>query len=226
MKITYLGHSCFSFHLNGKAILVDPFISGNPLAKDIDIDQIPADYILITHGHEDHLLDAERILKRTNATVISSFEIVTWFSEKGFPGHAMNTGGSFEFDFGTVRTTNAIHSSVLPDGTYGANPMGFVIHNQDHCFYISGDTALTMDMKLIPMVCPPLDFAILPIGDNFTMGYKDLPLAARFLKCNRIIGCHFDTFDVIKINKEEVSDFFKDNGIDGTIPEVGESVHM
>src|SRR5699024_348646 len=131
---------------------VDPFISGNPLAKEIDIDQIPADYVLITHGHEDHLLDAERILKRTNAMVISSFEIVNWFMEKGFQGHAMNTGGSYEFDFGSVRTTNAVHSSVLPDGTYGANPMGFVISNDDHCFYISGDTALTMDMKLIPMV--------------------------------------------------------------------------
>lgn len=226
MKITYLGHSCFSFQLNGKDILVDPFITGNPLAKDIDPDQIPADYILITHGHEDHILDAERILKRTDATVISSFEIVSWFNEKGYKGHPMNTGGSYDFEFGNVRTTQAVHSSVLPDGSYGANPMGFVLRNDDHCFYISGDTALTMDMKLIPMVCPPLDFAILPIGDNFTMGYKDIPFAAEFLKCNRIIGCHFDTFDVIKIDREKVIGFFNKNGIDGKILDVGESVEM
>lgn len=224
MTVKYFGHSCFLFETGGKFILTDPFISQNPLAGDIKIDDIPVDYLILTHGHSDHVLDAEKILKRTGATLISSFEIVTWYGEKGFAGHAMNTGGCHTFDFGTVRAVNAVHSSVLPDGTYGANPLGFVIYNDDISFYLAGDTALTMDMKLIPMICPPLDFAILPIGDNFTMGYKDLPLAAEFINCKNIIGSHYDTFDVIKINHEEVIAFFEKNNIEGKLMSVGESM--
>lgn len=223
MNITYFGHSCFLFKLNGKVILVDPFITGNELVKNIDVDTIPADYILLTHGHQDHVLDAERILERTNAKVISSFEIVNWYGEKGFEGHAMNTGGKHTFDFGTVRAVAATHSSQLPDGSYGANPMGYVISANEGTFYIAGDTGLTMDMKLIPMICPPLDFAILPIGGNFTMEYTDVPLAVEFLACNTIVGCHFDTFDVIKIDKEEVLAFFRDHDIKGHLLSIGET---
>lgn len=223
MNITYFGHSCFLFKLNGKVILVDPFITGNDLVKNIDVDTIPADYILLTHGHQDHVLDAERILERTNAKVISSFEIVNWYAEKGFEGHGMNTGGRHTFDFGTVRAVAATHSSQLPDGSYAANPMGFVITADEETFYIAGDTGLTMDMKLIPMICPPLDFAILPIGGNFTMEYTDVPLAVEFLACNTIVGCHFDTFEVIKIDKEEVLAFFRDHDIDGHLLSIGET---
>jgi len=223
MNITYFGHSCFLFKLDGKSVLVDPFITGNELVENIDVDTIPADYILITHGHEDHILDAERILERTNARVISSFEIVNWFGEKGFEGHSMNTGGQHTFDFGTVRAVAAMHSSQLPDGSYGANPLGFVITAKEGTFYIAGDTALTMEMQLIPMICPPLDFAILPIGGNFTMEYTDVPIAVEFLGCNTIVGCHFDTFEAIKIDKEEVNAFFKDHDIDGHLLSIGET---
>lgn len=226
MNITFFGHSCFLFKLNGKIVLVDPFISGNPKAEDINIDDIPADYILITHGHTDHLLDAEKIMNRTGAKVISSFEIVSWYAEKGFEGHGMNTGGRHEFDFGTVRAVNAVHSSQLPDGSYGANPMGFVISSNDDTFYIAGDTALTMDMKLIPMICPPLDFAILPIGGNFTMEYTDVPLATEFLNCKTIIACHFDTFEVLELDHEEVSKFFMEHEIDGRILSIGETIEL
>ncbi len=178
MKITYYGHSCFHFTLNGQNILVDPFITPNELAADVDVESIEADYVLLTHGHSDHVADAESILARTGATVISSFEIVEWYGKKGIPGHGMNTGGKYDFDFGSVRAVAAMHSSSLPDGSYGGNPMGYVIHARESTFYLAGDTGLTMDMKLIPLMSPPLDFAVLPIGGNYTMEYTDVPLAA------------------------------------------------
>ncbi len=223
MKITYYGHSCFHFTLNGNHILVDPFISKNDLASGIDVDAIPADYIIITHGHQDHMDDAIRIIERTGARVISSFEIVDWFNGKGYEGHGMNTGGRHQFEFGTIRAVVAQHSSRLPDGSNGGNPLGFVISSQDSTFYLAGDTGLTMDMKLIPLMCPPLDFAVLPIGGNYTMEYTDVPLAAEFLECNTIIGCHFDTFDIIKIDHGEVMTFFNKHGIDGHLMSIGET---
>ncbi|MGB0864575.1 MAG: metal-dependent hydrolase, partial [Saprospiraceae bacterium] len=202
MKLTYFGHSCFLIEFGGKKLLFDPFISPNELAKDIDINSIEADYILLSHGHEDHVADAETIAKRTGATIIATFEIVTWYGKKGLKGHPMNTGGKWKFDFGTVKMVSAVHSSVLPDGTYAANPVGFVISNDENAFYFAGDTALTWDMKLIPMTCPKLDLAILPIGDNFTMGYEDAIIASDFIECNKIIGCHFDTFGYVKVDHE------------------------
>ena len=209
MKITYFGHATFLIEMNGKDILIDPFISGNTLAADIDIDNIPADYILLTHGHQDHVLDALSIANRTNATLISNFEIATWYEKQGVKVMPMNHGGKSDFDFGTLKCVNAVHSSVLPDGTYGGNPMGFVIWNdQDGCIYIAGDTALTLDMKLIPMICPKLDVAILPIGDHFTMGYEDAVLASEFIGCDQIIGCHFDTFGYIKLDHSAASGAF------------------
>ena len=138
MKFTYYGHSCFSIKLSGKNLLFDPFITPNEMAKGIDIDSIQADYILLSHGHFDHIADAEAIAKRTGAIIISNYEIVTWYGEKGIKGHPLNHGGKWNFDFGTVRYVNAVHSSVLPDGTYGGNPGGFVINGEDGCFYFAG----------------------------------------------------------------------------------------
>ncbi len=203
MKITYLGHSTLSIETKDKTLLIDPFISGNELAKDIDINKLQADYILITHAHQDHILDVEAIAKRTGATVISNFEIVTYFGNKGIKGHPMNHGGKWTFDFGTVHFTNAIHSSSFPDGSYGGQPGGFVLETTNHRIYISGDTALTYDMKLIPQVIGELDLAILPIGDNFTMGVDEAIIATKFLGCNKVLGIHFDTFGYIKINHKE-----------------------
>lgn len=224
MEILYYGQSCFGISLGGKNLLFDPFISGNELAKEIDVNSIPSDYILISHAHQDHMTDAEAIAKRTGAKIISNYEIVMWYGEKGISGHPMNHGGSWDFDFGKVRYVNAIHSSVFPDGTYGGNPGGFVIESKEGTFYFAGDTALTWDMKLIPMVAPKLDFAILPIGDNFTMGYEDAAIASEFIECDNIIGCHYDTFGYIKIDQDAARKVFSAKGKELILLNIGESI--
>jgi len=146
MKITYYGHSCFGVHVAGKNLLFDPFIRPNELARSIDVNSIPADYIFLSHGHEDHVADAVEIATRTKATVVSNYEIVVWMQGKGVQNtHPVNLGGKWKFDFGTAKYINAIHSSVLPDGTYGGNPGGFIIETKEGNLYYSGDTALTMD---------------------------------------------------------------------------------
>lgn len=227
MKITYAGHSCFLVETKGKKLLFDPFISPNELTKGkISADVVEADYILLTHGHQDHVADAEVIAKRTGAKIISNFEIVSWYGEKGIEGHPMNHGGQWQFDFGTVKYVSAIHSSVLPDGTYGGNPGGFVIWNDEGCFYFAGDTALTMDMKLIPMTCPKLDFAILPIGDNFTMGTKEAILASDFVETDKVLGCHYDTFGYIKIDHDAVKKSFEDRGKELILLPIGTSTSI
>ena len=208
MKCTFYGHACFSIEYNGQVLLFDPFISANELAKDINIDDIKADFILISHGHQDHILDCERIAKNNDATVISTYEIVSYFGNMGIKGHPMNTGGKWSFDFGEVKLTNAVHTSSYPDGTYAGTAVGFVISGGEQTLYYAGDTALTMDMKLIPLSSPKLDYAILPIGDNFTMGYEDALIAAEFINCDNIIAMHFDTFGYIKVDKEKVREHF------------------
>jgi len=200
MKVTYYGHACFSVVVSGKHLLFDPFISGNPLAKAIDVKSVPADFILVSHGHVDHIADAVEIAKRTNALVIANFEVATWLNQQGAPRvHPMNHGGGYQFDFGRAKFVNAIHSSTLPDGTFGGNPGGFVVESADGNFYFSGDTALTLDMKLIGE-STPLKFAALCIGDNFTMGPDDAVKAAGFVRCTEILGVHYDTFPPIKID--------------------------
>lgn len=211
MKFTYYGHACFGVEIDDTHILFDPFISPNELAAGVDIDSIPADFILITHGHGDHVADVERIANRTGASLISNFEIVSWFEQKGIKGHPMNHGGSWEFPFGKVKYVNAVHSSTLPDGSPGGNPGGFVVSTKDKIFYNSGDTALTYDMKLIAEEFD-LDLAILCLGDNFTMGYEDAAKAADFIGCNNILGQHFDTFGYIKVDHQTAVDHFAKSG--------------
>lgn len=224
MKVTYFGHATVLIELGSTRLLFDPFITGNPLAQHVDIQEIKADYILITHGHEDHVLDVEAIARNNNATLISNFEIISWFGAKGLSGHPMNHGGKYTFDFGTVKYVNAIHSSVLPDGTYGGNPGGFVIWNENTCVYVAGDTALSKDMKLIPETCPKPDLAILPIGDNFTMGYEDAVIASDYVNCNKVIGYHFDTFPPIKIEHLKAKELFAKHQKELIIPEIGETI--
>ncbi len=202
MKITYLGHASLAIEINGTNIIVDPFISANELAKHIDVNSLKADYILITHAHGDHILDVETIAKNTGATIVSNAEIAGYYEAKGFKTHLMNHGGSWMFNFGKVKYVNAIHSSSFPDGTYGGQPGGFVIEADSKNVYIAGDTALTYDMKLISMR-NPLDLAILPIGDNFTMDVDDATIAAEFLEVTTVLGYHYDTFGYIKIDHEE-----------------------
>jgi L-ascorbate metabolism protein UlaG (beta-lactamase superfamily) len=227
MKITFYGHACFGVNIGGKNLLFDPFIRYNELAKDIDINTIQADYVLLSHGHQDHMADAGEILERTGATLISNFEVGEWFQGKGAQKvHLMNHGGKRTFDFGTVKLVNAIHSSVLPDGTYGGNPVGFVIEATEGNFYYSGDTALTMDMQLIPLTSAPLKVALLPIGDNFTMGADDAIIASDFIKCNKIIGLHYDTFGYIKIDHAEAIKKFSDKGKELILLNIGQSIEL
>lgn len=221
MQIKYLGHSCFLIQTGGKELLIDPFITPNVLATEINVDTLRPDYILLTHGHEDHVADAEVIAKNSGAKIISSFEIYSWFQKKEIAGHPMNLGGKWSFDFGTVKYVSAIHSSMMPDGSYGGPAGGFVVWNEETSFYVAGDTALTMDMKLIPMTCPPLKFAILPVGDNFTMGVDDALIASSFVECDTVIGCHFDTFGFVKIEKKEAIETFKNAGKSLILPEIG-----
>ncbi|HEY5811181.1 MAG TPA: metal-dependent hydrolase [Terrimicrobiaceae bacterium] len=205
MKLTYYGHSCFSVQIGGKTLLFDPFITPNTLANQIKSENIEADYILISHGHWDHIADAIEIAKRTAATVISNYEISVWLGKQGIEKtHPMNHGGKRIFDFGRVKYVNAIHSSQLPDGSYGGNPGGFVVDSGQEAFYYSGDTALTRDMELIAGEFA-LRFAVLPIGDNFTMGADDAARAAALLKCEQVVGVHFDTFPVIEIDHAEAT---------------------
>lgn len=226
MRFTYYGQSCFSVEIAGKKILFDPFISGNPLAKDIDIDSIEADYILVSHGHGDHTGDLINIASRTQAMVVAAYEITEWCGKQGLTRvHPLNFGGKKQFDFGTVKFVHAMHSSVLPDSTYGANPGGFVISSNEGNFYYSGDTALMMDMQLIPRYAK-LDFAILPVGDNFTMGVEDAIVAAEFIQCGKIIGVHFDTFPYIEINHEASIQQCKDAGVELILPKIGEVIHL
>ena len=212
MKLTYYGHSCFAVEVSRKTLLFDPFITPNALARSVDAKKIPADYILLTHGHEDHVADAASIARRTGATIIANFEVATWFAKQGVQKtHGMNHGGAFSFDFGRVKYVNAIHSSSLPDGSYGGNPGGFVVQSAEGNFYHSGDTALTTDLKLIGEY-GQLRFAALCIGDNFTMGIDDAITASEWIGCNEILGIHYDTFPPIRINHAEAIEKFRARG--------------
>lgn len=225
MRFTYYGHSCFAVEVKGKKLLFDPFITGNELAKHIDINAIEADYILVSHGHGDHTGDLLSIAKNTNATVIAAFEIINWVKKHGIAKtHPMNFG-SFHFEFGKVRFTPATHSSALPDGTYGGNPGGFLIDDGEIRFYYSGDSCLTMDMQLIPRYAK-LDFAMLPIGGNFTMDVDDAILAAEMIQCKKIIGVHYDSFGYIKIDHAKSVDKFRAAGMDLILPNIGETINL
>jgi L-ascorbate metabolism protein UlaG (beta-lactamase superfamily) len=225
MKITFFGHSSLGIEVGGKHVLVDPYISANPNASHININALEADYILLTHAHSDHILDVEYIASRTNAIIVSNFEVASHFGEKGLQYHPMNHGGSWDFDFGKVKYVNAVHSSSFPDGSYGGNPGGFVIEGEHKNIYISGDTALTMDMKLIPLRTK-LDLAILPIGGNFTMDVEDAILASDFIECDKILGVHYDTFGYIVINHDEAIRKFFDKGKDLMLLKIGESIEL
>lgn len=225
MKITFYGHASLGIEVGGKHIIVDPYISANDNASHIDIMQLRADYIFVTHAHGDHILDVEAIAKNTGATIVSNAEIAGYYESRGFKAHPMNHGGSWQFDFGKVKYVVAQHSSSFPDGTYGGNQGGFVIEGEHKNIYIAGDTALTYDMKLIPLRTK-LDLAILPIGSNFTMDVEDAIIASDFLECDKVLGYHYDTFGYIKINHEESIKKFFDKGKDLMLLPIGESLEL
>lgn len=226
MKFTFYGHACFSLEIAGKTLLFDPFISPNDKAAHIDTAAIKADYILISHAHGDHIADAVALAKQTGATCVSNYEIVTWLQAQGIEkAHPMNHGGQWKFDFGNVKYVNAIHSSSFPDGSYGGNPGGFIIESVQGTVYYSGDTALTNDMKLWGKQYE-IDMAILPIGDNFTMGFEDAAQAAVMLKTKKVIGVHFDTFGFIEIDHEAAKAAFKAEGVKLHLLEIGDTINF
>ena len=226
MKLTYYGHACFAVTAGGKHLLFDPFIRPNPLAAKIDVEKIEADFILVSHGHGDHVADVVEIAQRTGATVIAPFEVGSWFEKKGVANvQPMNHGGTATLPFGRVKLTAAVHSSSMPDGSYGGNPCGFVLKTDDGNFYYSGDTALTTEMKLIGERTK-LRFAVLPIGDFFTMGIEDAVHAANFVGVTRIVGVHYDTFPPIKLDHAAAIKTAQAGEKELLLPKIGETIDV
>lgn len=224
MQLTYFGHSCFKLEVSGKVLIFDPFIRPNELAAGIDFKSLKADYILVSHGHEDHTADLVELALQTGATVVCNWEIHAWLNQKGIKHtHPMNIGGKWKFDFGTVKMVFAAHSSSLPDGTYGGTAAGFVVSALDKTIYYAGDTALTHDMSYLGNHYS-FDAAILPIGDNFTMDYQDAEKAATLVNCTNIIAMHFDTFGFIKVNHEEIIRYFTAHNKYIKLPEIGQTI--
>jgi L-ascorbate metabolism protein UlaG (beta-lactamase superfamily) len=221
MNLTYYGHACFSVEINGRTLLFDPFISPNPRAQHIDIEQIKPDYLFVSHGHADHIADLIPLAQSSGAPVICAWEIHEWLLEQGIP-HTLpiNTGGIIALPFGKVKCVAAQHSSSLPGGRYAGNPLGFVVTSSEGNFYYSGDTALTLDMQLISRYAT-LDLAILPIGDHFTMGIEDAILAADFVNCKTIVGVHYNTFEAIEIDTMQAQEAFAAKGKTLLLPAIG-----
>ncbi len=224
MKLTYYGHSCFALDINGKHLIFDPFISPNEKARKVIVEEIRADYVILSHGHEDHIADAERIVKNTGATLIANWEVGEWFEKRGVEKvHRMNIGGCANFCFGKLKMTPAIHSSSLPDGSYGGCAAGFVVETDRGNLYYSGDTALFSDMKLIGERCH-INIAVLCIGGNYTMNAQDAAHAAKWVKANTAVGVHYDTFPEIVTDHAEAKRHFHAHGINLLLPTVGESI--
>ena len=226
MKLTFYGHATFSITVKGKTLLFDPFFTGNSVAKDIDADKVKADYLFLTHGHGDHSADAVSIAKRTGATCVAAAEVAGWLGKQGVEKiHPVNHGGPIALDFGKVRAVSAIHSSSFNDGSYGGNPVGFVFTTSEGDFYIAGDTALTMDMQLIPLWAK-LKFSVMPIGGNYTMDVADAIHASDFVKCNTVVGVHYNTWPIISVDTEKAKADFAAKGKKLLLPASGETIDL
>jgi L-ascorbate metabolism protein UlaG (beta-lactamase superfamily) len=197
-KITWYGHAALGLETGGYKLLVDPFFTGNPAAR-VSPDKVEADFILISHGHNDHVGDTLAIANRTGATVISNDEIANWIEGKGLKSHGQHLGGGYKYPFGYLKLTLALHGSALPDGTNGGNPAGFLLTCQEgKKIYMAGDTGLFGDMRLIGE--EGLDLAVIPIGDNYTMGPEDALRAVKMLQPKHVIPIHYNTWDLIAQN--------------------------
>lgn len=229
MEIHYYGHSTVQINHQGSSIIIDPFITNNPAAN-ANVDDIKVQYILLTHGHGDHVDDVVRIAKNNDATVIATFELATYFSWQGVKVHTMNTGGSRMFDFGRVKLTQAFHSSglVLDDEkkiVYMGMPNGLLLSIGGKTIYHAGDTSLFGDMKTLGELYQ-IDLAFLPIGDNFTMGPEDALIAARWIKAKKVVPIHYNTFDLIKQDGHAFVAELKQKGMDGQVVEPGETFSL
>jgi len=223
LKATFYGHSCVMATDGEHKIIIDPFLEGNPQAT-IKPDDVKVDFILLTHGHSDHLGDAVKIAKNNNATIIAPNELAVYVSKQGAEAHNMHIGGAHEFPFGRVKLTIAHHGSAAGDGLeYTGNPCGFLITMGGKTMYHSGDTSLFLDMKLIGEM-NKIDLAFLPIGDNFTMGVDDAVKAVEFLKPKKVVPIHYKTWPVIDVEPKDFIDKIKGTATEGIIVKPGESV--
>ena len=223
--VQYLSHSSFLVKVAGRTLLIDPFFSGNPKAT-LKAADVKADYVLLTHAHGDHLGDGLDIAKRCNATVIAANELAIYCAMKGAKAHAMHIGGGWDFDFGRVKLTIAHHSSAAAKGDgfeYVGNPCGFLIMAEGKTLYHAGDTGIFYDMKLIGEM-HPVDLALLPIGDNFTMGVDDAIKAVELMRPRHAVPMHYDTFDLIKADPRKFAAGAERHGTKVTILKVGESL--
>ncbi len=230
VTLTYYGHATFVVHADDTRIVIDPFFApNNPAAPaQATADTIDADFMVISHGHADHIADAVAIAQRTGCTVISNFEIVNWLANQGVEKtHPLHIGGGYSFPFGRVKLTIAHHGSGLPDGSYGGNPAGILIHFNDGTdVYFAGDTGLTYDMKLIGEA-GGVDLAVLPIGDNFTMGPDDAVRAAQFVQAKRVLPIHYNTFPVIEQDPQAFARKLREQAdIECVILQPGESLTL
>ena len=223
-KLTYFSHSACKIETQGKVILIDPFLDDNPTAP-VKSKDVTADYIIITHAHGDHLGDAVSIAKASQATVITNFEIANWCGKKGVNAHPMHIGGSHTFPFGKVKLTQAFHGSSFPDGGYGGMPTGVLLTIEGKTIYHAGDTGLFGDMKLIGEL-NPIDIALIPIGDNFTMGMSDAIKAVEFLKPKKVIPIHYKTFDVIDTDPASFVEKSKELGVEAQFLEYGQTIEF
>lgn len=225
MKYTYYGQSCFLLEADGKKFLFDPFISQNPLAKDVDLKSIEADYILVSHGHGDHVGDLVELAKQTKATVIAMVEVAAWARKQGLEDVVEMNFGKAKFDFGTLRMVWATHTSGNPDGSYGGNPAGYVLELEGKTIYFAGDTALTFEMKILPDLYT-LDYSILPIGGHYTMDVDDALIATKYLQCDKVIGVHYNTFPPISIDTGEAKAKFQRENKTLLLPAIGETISL
>lgn len=239
MKLDYHGHACFTVECKGVGsrrarLLFDPFLTSNPAVpketgtakKARKAENIACDFMLVSHGHFDHIEDAVAIARRTGAGVLAGVEVGQWLESQGVPGgqiYPLNLGGTVRLPFGSVQMVSAVHSSGLPDGSYGGAPGGFVVRTPHGGFYYSGDTALTLDMQLIPRK-GELRFAVLCVGDTFTMGPEDALEAARMIECDEIVGVHHGTWPPIRIDRKRAAALFAKAGKTLHLPAPGESL--
>lgn len=227
ISIKYLGHACFEFNFNGVKVLTDPFITYNHLAKNVDISVLKPDYILLSHAHQDHVADLAKIQAQSGATVAAIVETASWVRKEGVPEDKViefNFGGTLNLPFGKVKMVYALHTNSTPDGAYGGAPCGFVFFVGDKKIYFAGDTALTLEMKLLEDL--ELDCALLPIGGHYTMDMYDAVKAAKFINCANIIGMHYDTFSPVSIDTEEALKVFSDSDLKLNLLQLEESISI